>query len=320
MTRTASGDARGAGDGFHRPERHVRDSVPRGVVLIVELEVAALRANDLTRGLWDAVSSIDGQGNVTALCGFHPLERIATLALVVPEDDSAGFGVVASGPLDQGSLLACAATVVKARGGTPVREIRGEFGVLVDSAAALSGAELMVREGGPLVLAEPKFSAAVRAVVAGQAPSLAGDAAHQGERAIVGDGALVATATLTPEHRRRLREELATAHVTDAFAHLLSGGLSIRIGPTLAVHGTLLCDEAASCSEVGAAVRTAFRQAQQSPSALALGITEVLGRVRVDVDRDRINLRAHLPFEEALGVVQRMLSRARRSGSMDSQR
>ncbi len=287
------------------------DVIPRGAVLVAELDVAAVRAHPLTRGIWDGVRTLEGMGDVATICGRDPLDQVERLAVVVPSDSDAGFGVIALGPLDARALLDCASRVVEARGGSPLRERRGAFEKLTDRSVQHAGAMLLVKDGGPLVLAEPSYAEAVLAVARGAAPSLGSDALHREERAAVGEGDFVLTAVLTDEHRRIVRDELSRAAGSEALAHVLGGGVSLRLGAALTAKAAFRCDDAGACQVLRGTLEQSLRAARESPAVLLLGLAGVLDRVRVEARGQRVELSAVMPEDEAVAVVRRLIAFAR---------
>jgi hypothetical protein len=300
-TRQRAGQSGAAG------ARPILSQVPADAFLVAEVDVARLRATDLGRRLLGRGRNIAGLGDIVQVCGSDPMEVVDHVAVAVPGDDEVGFGLFADGPLVARDIIGCAERIVTQRGGRAVRQSKGRFLVLKDASAALSSAHLAVADGGPLILGEPAYVDASLGLDPAQ--SLARDATHRGLRDALEGDVVKATAVLSIEQRKMLREELVAQRTPDSpFVAVRAGGLAIGLTRELALHAILQCDDAPACAAVAALVDDARREEAKSAASLLSGLGELLARLHVRADGPTVHLRLKVDVDEALALVARILA------------
>ena len=297
-----------------RAARSVLQSLPKGAVLVAELDLGALRTNPLTRAWLDEPRVVEGFGDIAALCGSDPLGQVERLAVAVPTGSDAGFGLVAQGKLDAGLLSTCAKKLIERRGGRTKIELDQGFTIVRD-ATMPDGARVAVRGDGPLFLAEPGYLAHAMRALGSAEPSLADDPEHSALRRSGGEGVFVVTAVLTPEQRLALVDELRKQGVVASpFAAVKGGALSIALSARLEVHAVAACDEARFAEPIAAQIREELKTQAATPLAKLVGYATLLERVSVETEGSEVHLRAALPAEEVLSVFRRVLALQRLMG------
>ncbi|MBM4374125.1 MAG: hypothetical protein FJ095_03500 [Deltaproteobacteria bacterium] len=288
--------------------------VPAGAVLAVELDLEALRAHPATREWLREPRPIEGIGDVSALCGNDPLERVRRLVLAIPGTGDAGFGLVATGDLNASVLLGCAEKLIARRGGTAAREAR-DGAMFLRDVAAPEAAQLAVVPGRSLALAEPALLTQILAVADGRRKSLASDSRFVEMRRALGTGALVATALLSDEQRGTLLDELGRQGASNSpLRALRAGGFSVDVGDTLRVRGLLVADDPTSAGALAEHVRSELGTQADSSLAKLVGYGSLLARVQVRADERQVRFEADMPLAEVLVVVRRAVALKRLVG------
>ncbi|WP_437675404.1 hypothetical protein [Sorangium sp. So ce131] len=291
------------------PAPRALDAVPAGALLVATLDLPALRASPAFAPFLRAEREIPGLGKVSDVCGFDPLAGLTEVAIAIPAGGEGGdFGLVAAGAVQHEALLACAAKVVKARGGQPVVTQVGGFRAVRDSSAEGRG-EIAVRPGGPILLGGGAYLRAMIDSAEGRAAPLGEGGAHGQVAGEVGQGAARVTVVLTPEQRRELEGELAPGGAgRSPAASILAGGAAVALGPEIAVHAAVLCDAEAPCAELGAQLRAA-RDARAADFAVRLaGFGTLLRRIEIAAAGKALHARVTLSADEAGVLVDRLAS------------
>ncbi len=298
-------------------EASVITAIPDGAMLVVEVDLGALRQTELGKRLLGHGRDIAGLGEIQTICGADPMDAVTQLAVAVPTAGvDAGFGVFARGSFDADKLLSCAERIVARRGGKPMRRRSGRFAILRDANLALASAELAVADGGPFVLAEPPYLAASLQAMARPGPPGGPNEAHRALRRLLPDRTVMATVVLNDELRNTLADELRKQNLADSpFRAIHSGALAIEIGQTLHLEAVLRCDDATSCRGVYHAIDTVMKEEAYSPLAKATGLTQVLKATAIRPLGPKVVLRVTLSLDEALGIVRNLLV-LRRLGSL----
>jgi len=297
------------GQGREAAAGSVLDAVPSEAMLIVVVDMKALRATELGQRLLGQGRSIAGLGEVRTLCGADPMDLVEQLAVVVPEaTELGGFGVFATGAFDADKFLRCAELIIRKRGGKPVRQPRHGFAVLRDTNLSLSSAELAVSDGGPLILGEPAYvSAGLKAARAGRSDR---NAAHTALRDLVQSGGVaVATVVLSREQRATLIDELRNQNMVDSpFAAVTAGALSVRLDSELHAHAVLQCGRPAACKAIAEIIDSERIEEAETLTAQAVGLSKVLQGVSVKADQTAVHLRSSIAVDEALTLLRRVLA------------
>jgi len=291
------------------PPPSALDAIPDGALLIATASVEPLRRSGAFAPVFSEAREIPGLGKVKDVCGFDPLENLKDLAIAVPAAGNDGdFGLVAAGKIDQAALVACAAKVIEARGGRSVVNTIGGFSTVRDASQSTSGAEIAVREGGPVLLGAGSYLRSMIDAADGRVPSVRADAAHERLRREAGEGALRVTVVLTAEQRRTLSEELSRGGALGSpVASIVGLGLAVSLEPRIALHGVVACDAAKPCAEL-AKIFDARRAAQAEDTlARLLGAAPLLERLRIVAEGERIHGRVDMSADEATNLIERLL-------------
>jgi hypothetical protein len=274
-------------------------SIPPGAVLVVEIDLAALRSHPLGAELLGQGREIAGLGKVTEVCQVDPLSQIDRIALAVPELEGVGFGLFAHGTFEAETLLACASEIVRRRGGRPTEPAGAPYRVMRDASLEAASAELAVRDGA-LILAEPPYLAQALA-------SHGGDARHAELRALVPPGLVVATAVLSAAQRQTLLDELrAQGESSSPLASLRDAAVSLRLGQKLEAEAVVRCSEAEACRRVAEQLARRRDDLAKQPTYRVLGLGELLARVAIRAEGERVLVSVALEVAELTGVLDRL--------------
>jgi hypothetical protein len=293
-----------------RPPPGTLDAIPEGALLVATADLGALRRSPSFAPLLSETREIPGLGKVRDVCGFDPLAGLTELGVAVPAAGGDGdFGLVASGVIDPDALLSCASKVIEARGGRSVVNPIGAFRTVRDASQSTSGAEIAVREGGPVLLGAGSYLRSMIDAAEGRVPSARADGDHTKLAAEAGPGALRVTVVLTPEQRRTLLEEIALSGAQGSpAASVLGLGLSVTIGERVGLSGVVACDAAAPCAELAKIFEG--KRATQSGDMLVrlMGLGPILERLKIGSEGPRISARVDMSTDEATELVTRVIA------------
>jgi hypothetical protein len=295
------------------PLRGAVASLPSGAIVVGELDLLALRAHPVTRDWLREPRTVEGLGNIGALCGSDPLERVEKVAFAVPSVADLGFGLVAIGA-PQPDAATCAERVIERRGGTVARESTEAFSLVRDGRAP-SGATLAVDPRGRLLLGERAYLTEIMKVASGGAPSVADDPLHERFRKAVGPGALVLSVVLTEDLRLSLGDELRKQGIAGSpFGALRGGAIAIALDQQLSLRGVLVTDDVAAAVGMSEALRVQLAAQSETTLARLVGYAPLLQRLEVAVQGTDVTLRAELRVEEFLAVLRRIVTLQRLAG------
>lgn len=311
------------------PEMGTLAHIPAGPLLVAEVDVTALRKSPLGAQLLGEGRAIAGLGEIQQLCGADPLDGVQRMALAVPELAGVGFGLFATGDIDRERLLSCATKIVEGRGGTPVRETKGAFEVLLDSNRAFEAnetARLAVGERGPLLLTEPAYLGPALAVTP---ETSAAQGPHQKLQELVPPGVVVITAVLSETQRATLLDELRVQKATSSpLRSLRDGALSLRIVSPPATEGGAAADGQVSLSavlrcedpEAAKALADDFgarrRKATSNIGLRLVGLGGLLDAIRLRSEDRRVHVDVTLPASEVARLLTRLAALGRRRGGI----
>jgi len=285
------------------------DAIPDNALLVATADVTILRRVNALAPIFNEAGEIPGVGKVRDVCGFDPLERVTSVAMGVPATGADGdFGLVASGETDADALLACASKVIEARGGRPVINPIGSFRTVRDSAARGSGAEIAVRDGGPILLGAGTYLRAMIDAADGRVPRVATDLLHERLSQEIGPGAIRITVVLTPEQRRTLNEELARGGARGSPATTMSGlGLAVSMDDRVGLSGVVTCDAAPACLDLATTFDGRRTSQADDPLMRVLGVQPLLERMKINAQGTRIMARVDMSVDEATSLVERLM-------------
>ena len=286
------------------------DAIPDGALLVATVDVRALRRTAIGERFLGKGRTIPGLGAVTEVCSADPMDGVIRLAVAVPaQGGEADFGVFVTGRLDADALLDCAKTVVERRGGRPIVSPAGRFRVLRDLSAADAGAELAVAPGGPVLLGQGAYLRSSIDAVEGRLPSIRGNAEHARLRALVPDGAVVATVVLTPSLRQTLAQELAAQGTPESpFLAVVGAAASLELAAELRFELALQCDRPGTCAEAAAILERTSRARGQALGDRAPELSALLGELAYRVEANALHVSLSVSTRRALGVLDEVLA------------
>ena len=286
------------------------DAIPAGANLVAMVDLAALRASPAGAPFLKDGREIPGLGKVRDVCGFDPMDTLSEAAIAIPAAGDAGeFGLVATGPIDDEALLACASKVIDARGGRAVTTTLGSFRSVRDAALATTGGEIAVRKGGPLLLGGGAYLRSMIDAADGRSPTIRSSVAHTLLGREVGDGSIRVTVVLTPDQRRALSEELESGGGAGSPAgSIRAAALGVKLGQAVALHAVVSCESAAACAALAGKL-TETRDARARELALRVtGFGAVLQDLKIVPEGELVHARVEIPVEQASLLISRLLT------------
>lgn len=267
-----------------RTTPRVVDVLPKSTAVVIELDLAAMRANGL-----GALRLPDGFDAVARGCGEGPLAAMDRVALALPGASLSGdLAVIGLGPKVRAAAVAeCARQVIAARGGAPRSDRRDDFTIVQDGDGARG--VLAVRDGGPVVLGKGAWLDAVLDAAQGRAPTLRGDPLHDGERERRKGALAIATWSIPEADRAALRAQLpeSARAAADAQAVIVDARSDGHGGVSLVVEATCA---PGTCGALSRWVEVAKRGFAGEPFVGALGLGDAVRDAQVGAQTDRVRL------------------------------
>lgn len=284
------------------------DAVPQGAILVAVADLDALRASAAGAKILAADRDIPGLGTVRDVCGFDPMERVRELAIVVPAGgDEGDFGLVAAGDAQDEPILACASKVIEGRGGKPVITTVGSFRTVRDATMILSGAEIAVKKGGPILLGAGPYLRAMIDAADGRIPTIRTSVAHARLAELIEGSAVRATVVLTPKQREDLARDLAEGGGPRSAGAIVAGAVGAKLGPVVSVRAVIACEDAPSCADV-ARILTKARDARAADFATRLvGFSKILEDTKIQAEGESVQISAEVPADQAATLFERLL-------------
>jgi hypothetical protein len=286
------------------------DAIPSGAILVASADLAALRGSPVGVPFLREGREIPGLGKVRDVCGYDPMDTLTEVAVGIPAAGDAGeFGLVATGPIDDDALLACASKVIDARGGQAVTTPVGSFRSVRDASLTITGGEIAVRRGGPLLLGAGAYLRAMIDAADGRAPSVRSSVAHGFLGKEVGDASVQVTVVLTPDQRRTLAEELESGGAAGSPAtSIRAGALGVRLGPTVGLHAILSCESASACGALATKLSAARDAHAQDFALRVVGFGAVLEQIKIVSEGELVHARVDLPADQAALLAERLVT------------
>jgi len=314
-----------AGFALGRPRRprgaDLLSAVPRDAWLVVTADVAVLRASPLAQPLRAARNGTP-MGTLAEACGFDPFERVREVALVSPESGERGeFGLAFTGDLGKEELSACAAKVIRSRGGRASMSTRGAFAI-VEDAADPTHARVAYREGGPFLVGRGDWLDAMVDAAEGRVERLRVEHAELRGALTRAAGAaptVVLTALVAKPLRARLERELDAELGSEAdktYSSLLAVegvGLAAKVGPSGSATGLaaeLRCESLAACDEVKKLIERKRGALAGEYGDRLLGLGPLLDSLSVRTAGAALSATASAPTEDIARALWRLLSLA----------
>lgn len=299
---------RGRGSGAPSLSSRALDAVPAGALVVAVADLEALRASPLGPKLLASERDIPGLGSVREVCGIDPMERVRQIAFAIPAGgDEGDFGFVAAGDIPDEELLSCAARVIEKRGGRPVITNIGSFRTVRDATLVLSGAEIAVKKGGPILLGAGAYLRAMIDAADGRVPGVRTSVAHARLGELVSGDTVRASIVLTPAQRDELAKSLADEGGPRAAASIVAGALGVSIGAKVALHAVIACEDTAACADVAALITRARDRRAADVGTRIIGVSRVLEAMSIRAEAESVQITAEMPTEEAAVLVERLL-------------
>lgn len=284
------------------------EAVPAGPFLVAMADLEALRATPIGAKLLEGERDIPGLGKVGDVCGFDPMARVREIVLAVPAAGDAGdFGIVAVGDIPDDDLLACASKVIEKRGGRPVVSTVGSFRTVRDGTLVVSGAEIAVKKGGPVLLGAGAYLRAMIDAADGRTPTLRSSVAHARLGEQVQGATVRATVALSPSQREELAKSLAEEGGPPGPASIVGGAIGATVGQSVAIHAVIACDDPARCADVAALLRKARDDRAADVATKIAGFARVLEGIQIAAEGETIQIKAEVPADEAAVLFERLL-------------
>ncbi len=284
------------------------DAVPQGAIVVAVADLAALRASPAGKKMLEADRNLPGLGTVREFCGFDPMERVTELAIVVPAGgDEGDFGLVAAGDAQDEAILGCAAKVIEGRGGRPVITTVGSFRTVRDATMILSGAEIAVKKGGPILLGAGPYLRAMIDAADGRIPTIRSSVAHTRLAELVEGSAIRATIVLTPKQREDLAQNLADGGGPRSAAAIVAGAVGAKLGAMVSVKAVIACEDAASCADVARMLKKAKDARAADVATRMVGFAKILEETQIEAQGEAIQIHVDVPADQALTLFERLL-------------
>jgi len=284
------------------------DAVPQGAILVAVADLEALRASPAGAKILAADRDIPGLGSVREVCGFDPMERVRELAIVVPAGgDEGDFGMVAAGDAQDDAILACASKVIEGRGGKPVVTTVGTFRTVRDATMILSGAEIAVKKGGPILLGAGPYLRAMIDAADGRIPTIRTSLAHARLADMVEGSALRATIVLTPKQREDLARDLAEGGGPRSAGSIVAVAVGAKLGAVVSVRAVIACENAASCADVAGILSRARDARAADFSTRLVGFSKILEDTQIKAEGESVQIAAQVPADQAATLFERLL-------------
>jgi hypothetical protein len=319
------------------------DAVPDGAFLVATVDMERVRRSPLYAPLFGDGASAPGRSlglaSVEQACGFDPVERVRTLAFVVPEEgDSGEFGVVAEVKVTPDEIKTCAKKIEELRAGgagggggeaagsaEPTSEPKkvGDFYVIEGKGASLP--RLAYRpeseERGLLLVGKGTMVDAMMAAQAGKRGRFTSQAAHQKLRATLGKPpapAIIVTAILPESTRTRIKNEMLAENDphSQESNEIMKGVLAVDTAGGALVAGEdggraelrveLTCEREGACERVKTIIEKKRFEWQRN-----LGIRLVAGPLldglTVDSSGTSLSVRTAAPAADVARMIERAL-------------
>jgi hypothetical protein len=315
----------------NRPAPSPLDAIPRDAFLVVTVDVASLRSSAFASLLGGGALAhrLPGVDSVATACGFDPMTRVKQLAFALPEASEHGdFGVVAIGDFKRKELETCAVKTIESRGGQARVGSHGSFTTIEeDNAQALDSPRLAYSDNGVFLVGRGAWLTAMIDTVEGRDASIRSSAAHESLRSALETGdpmhprSAVMTAILPGVVRAKLRTEIGLEVVTptdmtttstmNGVLSVAVAGIALSAGPPggqTEIVADLRCDTPDGCAAVARILETKRKALGQDFRLRLLGLGPVLESMTVQVDGSRVKAVLRIPSDDAVRLLDRVLS------------
>lgn len=302
----APGDAPPASS--EAPRLSALGAIPAGVRIALTVDVRRVRSTALGEELFGGGRELPGVGRLEEVCGFDPTREVRELGVAIPDARGAlELGLVVTGDLQAQRLTQCASAVVARRGGKPAHGQLGTFLSTRDREG--SAGEIVVRDGGPLLLGDGRFLRDMIDTVEGRADNLRRDDGHAAIRAALGEDAALVLSWLLPQGwlEAVMESPLAAA---SPLSRIRALGVAVDVEPRIQVRAVLGCESETVAAEVSR-VLAGFRSRLGDLSREELG-DDILSQAEFTQDSRVVRARVELDATRVLRIAQHLLSRVER--------
>jgi hypothetical protein len=176
-----------------------------------------------------------------------------------------------------------------------------------DATMVLSGAEIAVKKGGPVLLGAGAYLRAMIDAADGRVPNIRSSVAHARLGEQVRGATVRATMVLTPGQREDLAKNLAEEGGPSGAASLVAGAIGITAGANVAIHAVIACESEAGCAEVARILTRARDERANDLATRIAGFARVLQGVRIQAEGETVQITAEVPSDEAAVLLERLL-------------
>lgn len=289
--------------------RNMMEVVPRGATIVVTADLRALRSSPLAAPYLGG-QSVPGLGDVPRICGFDPIAMVDQIAIAVPEDGEADFGIAAMGGFSDSAMADCARKIVEARGGRSLVSSAGPFRSVRDAASPTAG-EIAVKPG-LLLWGGGQYLKTMVSTADGTQPGLESDSFHTRMRTeLQGYETAQATILLSDSQRANVADEITKAQgrAPVALAFVSGAALGVRlVGDSASLLLIVVADKASQSGEVQAWLESVLADASEGMTAKLLGLTPLVSRIRLSVVGSTVHAELDANVAELETVVDRAMT------------
>lgn len=294
--------------------RQIMDVVPRGATIVVTADLRALRSSPLVAPYLGG-QSLPGLGDVPRICGFDPIAMVDQIAIAVPQEGEADFGIAALGGFSDSSMTDCARKIVDARGGRSLVSSSGPFRSVRDAASPSAG-EIAVKSG-LLLWGGGQYLRTMVSTADGTQPGLPADSFHSRMRAeLSGYETAQATILLSDSQRANVADEITKAQGSKeggrppvALAYVSGAALGVRlVGDAASLLLVVVADKASQSGEVKAWLESMLVDAAQGMTAKLLGLAPLVERIRLSIVGTTVRAELDASVAELETVVDRAMT------------
>ncbi len=291
------------------------DAVPDGAFLVVSVDVGKLRA----AGVLEQLGLLNQRGldDVTAACGFDPLDRAHELVIAAPEEGEPGeFGLAITVDLDRDQVLDCAKKVLSARGGNPTVHEEDGFSIVEDTSLGVARPRIAVRTGAPLFVGHGPWLRAMMRAYDRQAPRALATSAHVRLRKELDadKAAISATAILPSSLREKLRAEVEGGQkqggpTFGAILQVSEAAVALRVagdaGGVDGVRAIAQCETAQACETLKDFIVRKQTALSKDWGVKLIGMASLLDAMHIDLHGTELELALDAPAAEIARVANR---------------
>ena len=297
------------------PAPHPMDAVPDGAFLVVSVDLGKLRS----AGVLDELGLLNqrGRDDVTAACGFDPLDRAREFVIAAPEEGEPGeFGVAVTVDLDRDQVLDCAKKVLSARGGNPTVHEEDGFSIVEDTSLGVARPRIAVRTGAPLFVGHGPWLRAMMHAYDRQGPRAAATSAHvRLRKELDGDhAAITATASLPASLREKLRADVEGGQkqggpTFSAILQVSEAAIALHVagdaGGADGVHAIAQCETAQACVTLRDFIARKQTALEKDWGVKLIGMATLLEAMHLETRGAELELDLAAPASEIARVANR---------------